>query len=435
MPDISTIILARQKQRDADRRRPLQWLGFGCALVFSIGLLIGGLSLSGIYLLLSQEIPPTAILPDLLSPPAGILLEPTRIYDRSGKHIILTISNPGIDHREYLSLDSMEGNYIPSNLITATITVSDPNFWNHPGFNLGIFGNRSNRTLAQTLVSENLLWDMPNGLKRDFLERLLAAQITAQFGREIILTWYLNHANYGRLIFGAEAASRVYFGKPAAELSLAEAALLAAISESPAYNPHDSYAVALDRQQAVIQAMLGQGRITREQAQVALNEVVEVRPPQKPPQNIAPAFTNYVLKRVSEASPIARLERGGIDIITSLDYELQGEAFCATETQIAKLSGNDTYSLEDCETALLLPTIAHSSGQAADDISGNVIIYDPKSGEILAMVGEAQPGIDPTETTNQPAGTILTPFLYLTALTRGSSSGNSVMGYTCRGIC
>ena len=377
--------------------------------------------MSGVYLLLSQEIPPAAILPDLLSPPAGILLEPTRIYDRSGNHILLTLSNPGIDHREYLSIDSLEGNFIPSSLVTATLTVADPNFWNHPGFNFGNFGYISDSTLAQTLVSEYLLWDTPSGLKRDFLESILAAQITAQYGREGILTWYLNNANYGRYVFGAESAAQVYFGKPAAELSLAEAALLAAISESPANNPHDSLAVALDRQQAVIQAMLGQGRITREQAQEALNEAVEIYPPQEPPQNIAPAFTNYVLKRVSETIPITRLERGGIDIVTSLDYGLQGEAYCATEAQIAKLSGNNTYSVESCETALLLPTIPHSSGQAADDIGGNVIVYDPQSGEILAMVGEIFPDIDPTEITSRPAGTILTPFLYLTAMTRGSS--------------
>jgi len=377
--------------------------------------------LSGVYLLLSQEIPPTTALPDLLSPPAGILLEPTRIYDRSRKHILLTLSNPGIDHREYLSTDSLELNYIPSNLVTATLTVSDPNFWNHLGFNLGNFGNGSDSTLAQTLVSEYLLWDMPDGFKRSILERLLAAQITAQYGQEKILTWHLNHANYGRFTYGAEAAAQVYFGKSAAELSLAEAALLAAVSESPAYNPHDSLAVALDRQQAVIQAMLGQGRITREQAQEALNETVQIRHPQELPQNIAPAFTNYVLKRVSEAIPLARLERGGIDIITTLDYDIQQEAFCATEAQIAKLSGIDTYQIEGCESARLLPTISHSSGQAAGDISGNVIVYDPKNGEILAMVGEAQPGIDPTEPTHQTADTILTPFLYLTALARGSN--------------
>ena len=435
MPKISTIISARQKQRNANRKRPQLWIGFGCALVFSISLLIGGLSLSGAYLLLSQEIPPTAILPDLLSPPAGILLEPTRLYDRSGKHTLLTLSNPGIDHREYLTLDSLEGNYIPSSLVTATLTVADPYFWNHPGFNLSSFGYGSDSTLAQSLVSEYLLWDTPSGFKRDFLERILAAQITAQYGREKIFTWYLNHANYGRFTFGAEAAAQVYFGKPTAELTLAEAALLAAVSESPAYNPHDSLSAALDRQQAVIQAMLGQGRITREQAQEALNEAVEIRPPQKPPQNLAPAFSNYVLKRISEDIPIARLERGGIDIITSLDYDLQQETFCATEAHIAKLSGNDTYPSEGCETALLLPTISHSPEQAVGDISGSVIIYDPKSGEILAMVGEAQPGIDPTETTNQPTGTLLTPFLYLTALTRGSSPATllwdiPVDGYT-----
>ncbi len=396
-------------------------LGFGCALVFSIVILVSGLALSVVYLLVSQEIPTTAILPELLSPPTGILLEPTRLYDRSGKHILLTLSNSMIDHKDHLILEPMEGDIFPSNLVTATLTVSDPDFWKHPGINLGNFEGKSNPTLAQKLVSDYLLWDTPNGFKRNFLERLLAIQITAQYGREKILTWYLNHTNYGRYTFGADSAAQAYFGKHAAELSLAEAALLAAVAESPAYNPHDNLTVALDRQQAVIQAMLGQGRITRKQAQEALNEIVEVRPSQNPPQNIAPAFTNFVLKNISETIPITRLERGGIDIITSLDYDLQLEASCTTEAQIARIRGVDTSSFEGCEAARLLPTLSYSSGYEADDISGAVIVYDPKSGEILAMVGESQPGIDPTESTSQPAGTILTPFLYLTALSRGSS--------------
>ena len=100
----------------------------------------------------------------------------------------------------------------------------DTGFWTHAGYQLdGWQDAQLHPTIAQRLVSDLLLFREGPSVRRALRERILAAQITAEFGREQVLEWYLNSANYGRHAYGAEAASRLYFGKSAAELNLAEA--------------------------------------------------------------------------------------------------------------------------------------------------------------------------------------------------------------------
>ncbi len=175
-----------------------------------------------VYSSITEDLPSLAALPDLLDPPDGILRQPTRLYDRTGEHVLLTLENPGADGSQYLTLDSGEPNFLPASLISATIATQDPYFWKHAGYSLDGIRQNAHPTLAQQLVSNLLLWDETPGLRRALRERLLAAQITSHFGRQQILTWYLNSVNYGRLAFGADAAARVYFGKPASRAHLAE---------------------------------------------------------------------------------------------------------------------------------------------------------------------------------------------------------------------
>ena len=119
------------------------------------------------------------------------------------------------------------------------------------------------------MISELLLWNESPGLWRAARERILAAQITSHYGRQKVMEWYLNSTNYGSLAFGAEQAAQVYFGKSASRLNLAEAAILAAVSESPALNPMDSPQTALQRGEIVIDAMFGQGLITAAEVETA----------------------------------------------------------------------------------------------------------------------------------------------------------------------
>ena len=137
-----------------------------------------------------------------------------------------------------------------------------------------------------------MLWDEDPDLRRAIRERLLAAQITKEYGRQQVLTWYLNSAHYGRLNYGADAASRTYFGVAAKELNLSQAAVLAAVAEAPALNPADAPQIAIERSREVIHSMLAQGLINQEQASEAFRNEPTFQSQISNDHNLAPAFTH-----------------------------------------------------------------------------------------------------------------------------------------------
>ena len=377
------------------------------------------------YSNLTKELPSTDTLPALLEPPVGKYLTPTRLFDRSYEHIILTLENPATTGRRYLQAgdeDQVDENHFPRYLIDATIIAFDPGFWKHSGYLIAGLFEGEHSTLAQRLISDLILIEEPVTLERNIRERLLAAQITNKFGRWKVLEWYLNSSQYGDLIYGADAAARAFFGKPADKLDLAEAAMLVAISKTPEISPKSGAQVLKQQQEQIILAMLGTELISVSDAQKAISEELHFQTiPETHP--IAPAFTDLVLEQLSSKINLDRVTRGGYDIVTTLDYELQVQSRCATETQLARLQGDleSVVNIEEteCVSARLLPNLQLNPEDQIQDLNANVIIIDPHSGQILSLVG------DEIKTTVTPflsehtAGTIFSPFLYLTAFTRG----------------
>ena len=425
MPDVQQVISMRERQRQKERRGGGGALGLGCALLLSMVVALSGVTLGLVYTDLSRDLPSLAALPALLDPPQGELLQPTRLYDRSGQRVLLTLENPGAAEREFPNLDTTQSNFLPPVLITATLASADPDFWQHSGFTSTGLRQGLHPTLAQQLVSDLLLWDEPPGLRRSLRERLLAAQITARYGREQVLTWYLNSANYGRLAYGADAASRVYFDKPVSQLTLGEAVLLAAVARSPALNPLDAPQAALENRTALLHTMLAQGVISLQQYEQANQEKPAFRPPLGSEEELAPAFAGLVLEQLGQSVNLARLERGGLRVITSLDYDLQLQADCAARAQLTRLAGAPAETLtadgQDCMAARLLPTLPQKEGAGKGELGANVVILKPSSGEVLAMVGQQTPGLDPAHLPGHPPGTLINPFIALTAFTRGLS--------------
>jgi membrane peptidoglycan carboxypeptidase len=245
------------------------------------------------------------------------------------------------------------------------------------------------------------------------------------------MEWYLNSRNYGNLAYGLEAASQVYFDKPTHQLNLIEAAILAAVAESPALNPLDSPQIAIERGHIVIDAMYGQGFITFEEVVKAKSTSVDIHEPGETQKPLAPAFNSLVWSHLSKTIPIERIERGGVEVITSLDYELQVQSLCTTEihlARISKLNSSPEIQAGDlCPASQLLPTLNISEElKNSNDLATNIVILDPQSGEIQALVGDLTDGNEkPTMDRHYP-GTLLTPFVYLTAFTRGFSPGSLV---------
>ncbi|MEA3349737.1 MAG: penicillin-binding protein [Chloroflexota bacterium] len=420
MSNITQLLRARKRRHRKYNNVALRRTSLGIAMllsIFAVLLFIGG---TIFYAVVTRDLPSVETIHLLLAPPDGMLLQPTRFYDRSGEHILVELENPAIEQREYVPIKSETNQAkatLPTKLVEATIAIADPTFWHHPGFTTNnLLDPEEHNTLAQQLVSNLLLWNEAPSQRRAIRERLLAAQITSNYGREKVLEWYLNSAYYGNLTYGVDTAAQVYLGKSAADLSLAEAALLAGVAQAPSINPHNAPDEAITRGHEIIAILLDQGNITTAEAQKARKEIIEFREAVSPQETIAPTFINLVWEQLSPHIPIKRLERGGFEIITTLDYDLQIQAACTTKIHLARLEENATSTLpQSCEAARLLPTLTFGTSDRPNNLAANVIILTPHTGEILTFINES-----PSEVVSaHPTGTTISPFIYLTAFTRG----------------
>jgi membrane peptidoglycan carboxypeptidase len=423
MPSTLTIIRQRRDRRNRRRRSTEQRSGrvaFVAGFIASAVLVLGMVAAALGYANVTSDLPSIQQLPILLNASNGLLLQPTRVYDRSGAHLLAVLA-PTDSARTYIPFDRF-----PKSLINATLAAADPNFEHHAGYSWTGWNDATvHPTLAQRLASDLLLWDEPSSPRRALRERLLAAQMTATFGREKILEWYLNSADYGNDAYGAEAGAQLYFGKSLEQINLSEAALLAAVSQSPALNPFDAPDAAEQARQEVLQKMLAQGLVSPELAsQAALNSPH----PQPLPQGgrgegDAVAFVNIALDQLSQKFGSGRIRRGGLTVRTTLDYELQAQAECAVKNYLARLNGQTESILaadgSSCEAARLLPNPA--SVASFPGASASVIVTDPANGQILSAVGDVRDGQTGAYIQSHPAGTLLTPFIYLTGFTRGLS--------------
>jgi membrane peptidoglycan carboxypeptidase len=375
------------------------------------------------YVNLTRDLPSVGMFPVFLNPPDGLLLQPTRIYDRTGDNILFTFA-PNDSQRRYLPLSATNPQHLPKSLGEALIAKIDPYFLEHPGYTFNTITNYENHpTLAQRLVFELLLFDEPPSLRRALRERILAAQITARYGRTQILEWYLNSANFGRYAFGAEAASQLYFGKSAAELTLSESAILAAVSDSPSLNPYDAPLTALERGRETLTLMQIQGLLSPEDALEARGESPRFETAPSPERQPAAAFVNLLLAQLDSQFPRERIERGGLKIISTLDYDLQQQSSCVTAFYAARLAGLPD-PLIRCEALRFL--LALPPGINAANSSASAIVTDPKTGQILAAVGETfQAQETPLIAAHDP-GSVLDAFIHLTGFTRGLSPASLV---------
>ena len=432
MTDTVPILRRRRDRRESTRRsveaRMRRFaLGFGFLLTIFLAVLILGTTFY--YSNLTLDLPSVQTLPGLLNPPDGLLLQPTRIYDRTGTYVLKTFA-PSETPRRYIPLDPSNPQHLPDSLVQATLAMADPTFWEHSGYTLvGLNAPEIHPTLAQQLVSYLLLWDEPPSLQRALRERLLAAQITSEYGRLQVVEWYLNSADYGNYAYGAEAAAQLYFGKTASALTPAESAILAATGQAPGLNPLDAPQAAQQRGRETIHIMQALGFISEEEADEALTESPEFsqgdgdNSQSGDEREISPAFLNLAFQELDSKFDRARIERGGLTITTSLDYDLQIQASCAMTVYMARLQGSPSMPA-DCEAARLLPSLPPDL--LAPEPVASAVVTDPRNGQVLAVVGESYRGQETALLAEHDAGSLLTPFIYLTGFTRGLSPASLV---------
>jgi membrane peptidoglycan carboxypeptidase len=407
--------LAKQNERSARTRGVLLTFGMVFSLLLAALIIASALA----YADVTRDLPSVEILPRLLNPPDGMLLQPTRVYDRSGLQLLYTFAPAGTPRR-YIPINEQNPQYIPSDLVNSVIVVKDPQFWSHSGYAVeGYSDPELHPTIAQQLASDLLLYNEGPSTQRAIRERILAAQITAQFGRMQVMEWYLNSTHFGNYAYGVEAASQLYFGKSAAQLTLAESAILAATSETPALNPLDAPQVAIQRGREVIHILRGLEIVDDADAMQALAETPAILPAPPSVTRPAEAFTNLVLSQLESIFTRERIERGGLTIITTLDHDLQEQASCASEVYAARLAGLPEPEIGNCEAARLLPSLP--PGVTFPESSASALILDPGTGQVLAIVGETNQGYETPLLAAHRPGSSPDVFVYLTAFTRGLS--------------
>jgi membrane carboxypeptidase/penicillin-binding protein len=334
---------------------------------------------------------------------------PTRIFDSTGEILIYSHQNPNAVGSQYIPFDQ-----IPEDLIEAILITTDPEFWVSSYFQFPFEQDISPITLS--LVTRFLFENNDNDQHSEFVKNLIAIQVEKIYGKEKILEWYLNTSDFGNLAYGIDRASRVYFGKTIDELNLAEYSMLAAIIKAPGANPIDSLTLAKQRQEEVLDLLVAADLKKEVQANKAYNKDLELLPKAKPETPIAETYIDFLLKELNTKAGVPQLMYGGIDVISTLNYDLQLAVECTAAQQIEKITGSndpDSLSISSCEAGRLLPSLGINDITVSDDLQTSIVILDSSSGEVLAYLG------DPLEL--KRPGTIISPFIYLTAFTRGYS--------------
>jgi membrane peptidoglycan carboxypeptidase len=313
------------------------------------------------------------------------------IFDRHGA-LLADIGDQG-DHRVVVPLS-----YISPNLINATIAIEDHSFYTNNGVDFGAvlraaladYANhgikQGGSTISQQLVKQLFIGPHPdNSLQRKAKEAVLALEMNRRYTKSQIVEMYLNTIFYGSQTYGIEAAARSYFQTNAHDLTLAQASLLAGLPQAPTqYNPLINLASAKNRQLEVLNAMVQYHFISQKDADAAYATKLTIHPPIN--QYQAPYFVDYVLQTLRQQYHILPSDRRGYRVYTSLDLNLQHIAEQVVHDQIAQ-KGN-YYNFHDAA----------------------LVSMDPKTGEILAMVGGDNynsPGgwINMANTPRQPGST------------------------------
>jgi len=335
----------------------------------------------------------------------------TRIYDRHGYLLYEIISPHGGSHSPARLAD------IPPACTHATIAVEDANFYQHPGVDLAslaralwinVRGGKilaGGSTITQQLARSLLLSPEERSqvtIRRKLREMLLAWRLTRQYSKDDILELYLNESNYGNLAYGIDAAAQGYFAKSVSDLDLAECALLAGLPQAPAYyNPRENLKAARQRQRTVLGLMAKQGYITQEEADLAATEEIGFASVPFPIE--APHFVMLVWRRLEQEFGREAIYTLGLQVQTTLDLDAQHAAERIVRRRLAELA--DTRQ----------GGYSHNVNNAA------VVVLDPNTGEVLALVGSPDyfdPHIDGAVnaaiTPRQP-GSAIKPITYAAA--------------------
>jgi 1A family penicillin-binding protein len=332
----------------------------------------------------------------------------TKIYDRTGETLLFDIHG---DVRRTI----VPFNNISPYIRNATIAIEDAEFYHHNGIRplrilKAIFDNiiyktgQGGSTLTQQVV-KNVYLTRQKTITRKVKEWILAMALEKKMTKDEILSVYLNEMPYGGNIYGAQEASRYFFGKDVSNITLAEAAYLASLPQRPSYfSPHGNHKDALERRKdAVLNKMLSLGFITKDEYKDAMEEDV-IFSKFKNHNILAPHFVFYIRDYLIERYGEDVVYKGGLRVTTTINTELQQ----AGERIINRYA-----------------TLNETKFNAEN---ASLVAIDPKTGQVLAMVGsrdyfdEKIDGKFNIATAHRQPGSTFKPIVYATAFERGLTS-------------
>ncbi len=335
-----------------------------------------------------------------------LLGQSAKIYDRTGNILLYDLSQKV--RRSVVPLDQISP-YIKN----ATIAIEDNDFYSHEGIKIkslirAVLANISNRgysqggsTITQQVVKNSLL-TTDKKITRKIKEIFLALKLERNLTKDDILTLYLNNSPYGGNIYGVEEATELFFNKKASDVTLAEAAVIASLPQAPSrYNPYSGKKdILLERKNLVLLNMLKLKMITEDEYNKAKNETIVFQP-----RNLgsikAPHFVMYLKEQLEKKYGAEKLTEGGFKVISTIDYEIQRKGEEIANNYVT--NNQNRFRAEN----------------------GAMVALDPKTGQILAMIGSRNyfdtdiDGNYNIATAYRQPGSAFKPFVYATAFTKG----------------
>lgn len=313
---------------------------------------------------------------------------------------------------------------IPARMTQAVLAIEDRRFYDHPGVDIirsigAIITNLrgdtpylvGGSTITQQLV-KNFFLTPEKSIKRKLMEQMMALVLERRASKDEILELYLNDIPLGQrgsfAIRGVSEAARLFFGKDVSNVSLTEAATIAGVIQSPsALNPFNNPTRCRERRNVVLQSMAVTGYITQEEADLASKEPLSLV--QRALEAEAPYFVDYIGEQLAEDFPgLTTTTDEAVEVHTTLDLHVQRLALDAVRDGLANVD------------KLLSRRKRKGRAEAA------LLAVDPKTGEILAMVGGRfynQSQLNRAATSRRQPGSVFKPFVYLAALEQAATTG------------
>lgn len=350
----------------------------------------------------------------------GDMAQATTIYDAAERPLFTIFKEQRIE---------VPLSKISPNLVRAIVAIEDQRFFDHRGVDaVRVFGAlvanlregrraQGGSTITQQLARLSFL-SRDKTFRRKLKEVILAAQIERAYSKEEILELYLNKVYFGDGFYGAEAAALGFFGKHAAQLTVAEAALLAGIIKSPStWAPTVNLERAIARRGIVLQAMLDFGAIERPEYERARNAPVRLRSALRRDEPFGLYVKEQVRRELVERFGWQRVSQGGLRVYTAIDSRLQRAAEEVVEKNLRQIERRPGF-----RHATRAERASVEGPASTDYLQGALVAMNPATGEIVAMVGGRnfhESRFNRAVQARRQPGSAFKPFVFAAALEAG----------------